>query len=93
MNAFLPHTKPEAWTKDQDELLGHLVDLNTPLEIITIRLNRSATEIRRRGDLIGLPLKWFQRVSLRQLREYQSRSARSRDCDNAPPSLGNAASK
>jgi hypothetical protein len=55
-----PHS---GWTQTQDDLLRQLVDDVAPPQLIAARLNRTVTEIRRRGDAIGLPLKWYQRIS------------------------------
>jgi hypothetical protein len=51
------------WNQDQDDLLRQLVEDAAPPEMIADRLNRTVTEVRRRGDTIGLPLKWYQRIS------------------------------
>jgi hypothetical protein len=52
------------WAREEDDLLRQLVQQDTLPEIIANRLNRTVNEVRRRGDLIGLPLKWFQRIAL-----------------------------
>jgi hypothetical protein len=60
---MLQHNQSGGWTQDQDDLLRLLVDQTTPLEVICSRLNRTVDEVRRRGNVIGLPLKWYQRIS------------------------------
>jgi hypothetical protein len=51
------------WNQDQDDVLRQLVEDSAPPEAIADRLKRTVTEIRRRGDPIGLPFEWYQRIS------------------------------
>ena len=51
------------WNQAQDDLLRQLVEDAVPPEVIADQLKRTVPEIRRRGDAIGLPLKWYQRIS------------------------------
>ena len=60
----LQNNKPGAdWNQVQDDLLRQLVEDAVPPEVIADQLKRTLPEIRRRGDAIGLPLKWYQRIS------------------------------
>ena len=60
----LQNNKPGAgWNQAQDDLLRQLVEDAVPPEVIADQLKRTVPEIRRRGDAIGLPLKWYQRIS------------------------------
>jgi len=60
----LQNNKPGAdWNQVQDDLLRQLVEDAVPPEVIADQLKRTVPEIRRRGDAIGLPLKWYQRIS------------------------------
>ena len=60
----LQNNKPGAgWNQAQDDLLRQLVEDAVPPGVIADQLKRTVPEIRRRGDAIGLPLKWYQRIS------------------------------
>jgi hypothetical protein len=60
----LQNNKPGAgWNQAQDDLLRQMVEDAVPPEVIADQLKRTVAEIRRRGDAIGLPLKWYQRIS------------------------------
>jgi hypothetical protein len=52
--------KPTRWTTHDDHLFRELVDSGAALDAIAETLNRTADELKRRGYVLGLPLKWFK---------------------------------
>jgi hypothetical protein len=52
--------KPFRWTDHDDQLFRELVESGATLEAIAGRMNRTAEELKRRGYVLGLPLKWFK---------------------------------
>ena len=63
MRSLQNNTPGAGWNQAQDDLLRQLVEDAVPPEVIADQLKRTVPEIRRRGDAIGLPLKWYQRIS------------------------------
>jgi hypothetical protein len=53
--------RPTRWTKREDELFRELVEAGASLALISEALNRTEENLKRRGYLLGLPLKWFKR--------------------------------
>jgi len=52
--------KPLRWTRHDDHLLRELVDAGAAPDAIAETLNRTVDKLKRRGYVLGLPLKWFR---------------------------------
>jgi hypothetical protein len=52
--------KPLRWTTHDDHLFRELVDAGAAPDAIAEVLNRTVDELKRRGYVLGLPLKWFR---------------------------------
>lgn len=48
------------WTRREDEVFRKLVNSRTSPSLIARILNRTEDELKKRGYLLGLPLKWFK---------------------------------
>ena len=53
--------RPTRWTKREDELFREMVDSGASSKFVGQTLNRTEEELKRRGYVLGLPLKWFKR--------------------------------
>jgi len=48
------------WTSREDDLFRQLVNSRASSRSIAQALNRTEDELKKRGYLLGLPLKWFK---------------------------------
>ncbi|MBR0740721.1 hypothetical protein JQ581_27685 [Bradyrhizobium liaoningense] len=48
------------WTSREDDLFRQLVNSRASSRSIALALNRTEDELKKRGYLLGLPLKWFK---------------------------------
>lgn len=51
------------WTRREDELFRKLVNSRASSKSIARTLNRTEDELKKRGYLLGLPLKWFRQAA------------------------------
>lgn len=51
--------RQKPWDRTRDDLLRSLVDAGVRPEEIAERLGKTVDDLKRRGYIIGLPLKWF----------------------------------
>jgi hypothetical protein len=54
--------KAARWARREDDLLRFLVDSGCTIDLVAETLDRRPEDIRRRGYVLGLPLKWFKRA-------------------------------
>lgn len=54
------NTTANRWTSGEDELFRKLVNSRASSSSIAQALNRTEDELKKRGYLLGLPLKWFK---------------------------------
>lgn len=54
------NTTANRWTSREDELFRRLVNSRASSSSIAQALNRTEDELKKRGYLLGLPLKWFK---------------------------------
>jgi hypothetical protein len=50
------------WTRREDETFRKLVNSHASPRSISQSLNRTEDELKKRGYLLGLPLKWFKQI-------------------------------
>lgn len=55
------------WTCHDDETFRKLVESGATLDAIAAILNRTTEDLKRRGYLLGLSLKWFKRRPRREI--------------------------
>lgn len=57
MEVSVPSTR---WTRREDDIFRKLVSSRASPRSIAQILNRTEDELKKRGYLLGLPLKWFK---------------------------------